>query len=139
MKQHHIIDLMQDGYTTVKCVFPGSGRPYTYKALNGAVEVGDICVIVGPENNLKLVEVVQVDDYPDIDTDSNIKYKWIVQKVDLTLYKQLRDQEQEALKLLREVEWKGKQKELKDRLKAEGITASSVKRLGETLKVDKES
>lgn len=66
-------------------------RVYTYKALKTmGLSVGDSVVVDSPKNGLVVVEVVRVDDFVDINLNSDIYYKWVVQKVDLTDHNNLK-------------------------------------------------
>lgn len=62
---------------------PSYGKTYSYKALKKwSIEEGDK-VIVAVNGYFKIVEVVSVSDPAPKD---NIKYKWIVQKLDTSAY-----------------------------------------------------
>lgn len=67
-----------------------NGRVYTYKAhKNMELKVGDQ-VVVEVNSELKVVTVVEVHEFPQIDyTQSNTFYKWVVSKVDFGQYNQL--------------------------------------------------
>ena len=103
MKQHHILALLQNGYTTIQVQFELGGRLYTYKA-RGTIAVGDIVVVDTPSRGLSTAQVVVVHPSPRIDIDSNIQYKWIVQVVDRTEYDRVAAQEQQFLDTMIEIE-----------------------------------
>lgn len=65
-------------------------RAYAYKVLlTDAVQVGDSVVVPHHRDGLAVATVVAVDIAPQIDVESDIEYKWIVQKVDKTRYDQI--------------------------------------------------
>lgn len=70
---------------------PTSGqRAYAYKVLlTDAVQIGDSVVVPHHRDGLAVATVVAVDNAPQIDVESDIEYKWIVQKVDKTRYDQI--------------------------------------------------
>lgn len=88
VKSNHILSLLQDNYSTVGVSFSQASdtvsKLYAYKTRLPLV-VGDMCVVeVGTE--LKVVRVTELHDFPNIDLDSNIEYKWIIQKVEREEY-----------------------------------------------------
>lgn len=65
-------------------------KAYAYKVLLiDAVQVGDSVVVPHHRDGLAVATVVAVDIAPQIDVESDIEYKWIVQKVDKTRYDQI--------------------------------------------------
>jgi hypothetical protein len=110
---HHLLSLLQTGFTTIKVRFPAdlapasthpahsrtTGQPldqgqlYTYKHM-GAVYVGDTVVVDSPHSGLCCVRVVEVDDTPRIDLSAKFVYKWTVQRVDKTEYLAMLDREE---------------------------------------------
>lgn len=110
MNKKHIVHLLQQGYVTihVQFSFTSSNNPrfYTYKAKH-PIAVGDYVIVeTGTNNPCKLFTavVMKVDDFADIDTHSDIDYKWIVQKVDMTEYNKIKNQEKEFLDSLKVIE-----------------------------------
>lgn len=84
-----IASLMIDGLKSVKVKFSiNSDKLYTYKTLLTDLEVDDFAIIKNYDT-YKVVQVVEIDDIPDLNIDSNIEYKWIVQKVDVEQYNEL--------------------------------------------------
>jgi hypothetical protein len=75
---------------------------YTYKA-RGAIAVGD-SVVVEAHGALCIATVVGVDAAPRLDLDSDLDYKWIVQRVDRTEYDKAQYEEQEFADTLQHVE-----------------------------------
>lgn len=98
----HIASLLQTGYYTVGVMFLEDRNPeaqrkiYTYKVPNTVkLEVNDR-VIVKVVDDLKLVKVMEIHPEPQIDLNSKVPYKWIVQKVDVEGHTKLMEAEQEV-------------------------------------------
>lgn len=70
----------------VKVIFNQFSKGYHYKT-NLNLEVGDLVIVKTP-SEYKVVEVFQIGCEVD-EENSDIEYKWIVQKLDLTNYHQL--------------------------------------------------
>lgn len=128
MKQKHLYSLIDRSYTTIEVVFPedlekaeeaaravrkrfndetirGAFRTYTYKSpLACCVAAGDHVVVDTPSSGLRVVYVVAVHAQPEIDLDANHDYKWIVQRVDLSVYNDLNKREAEFKATMLEVE-----------------------------------
>lgn len=120
-----IASLMIDNLKSVKVkFFKDSEKLYTYKTLLTDLEVDDF-VVVSNNNYYKVVQVVEIDDIPDLNIDSNIEYKWIVQKVDAEQYNELIQMEYDI-----SVELK--------RLQQKSIVSKAKDLLAETLGIDKE-
>jgi len=94
MKNKHLITLLQDNYTTVKAVFAGGEKEYTFKS-DIDFEDDDLAV-VHVNGIFKIVRIVSTDGIPDIDLDAEFEYKWIVQKIDRTEYHRKMELEKEA-------------------------------------------
>ena len=90
-----------ENFYTVGVSFKNSGKVYTYKAAKDIkLEVED-CVIVQTVYGFEIVDVVRVDeDASGIDLSLNCKYKFIVQKIDLTQYNELSAKDISTAKLL---------------------------------------
>ena len=116
MKQHHILNAMQNNFTTIEIKFlnndnvdfpvdvedadgnsllkvPGwisqpidSRKAYTYKALRDTCEVGDYVNILAPGSTLKVGVITEVHEAPLINFEADFEYKWIVGKIDLRAY-----------------------------------------------------
>lgn len=92
MKPNHVISLLQGSYTTVDVRFDLLSKLYTYKTRLSLVK-GDWAVVL-VKNVLKIVEVISVHSAPKIDYEAPYDYKWIVQKVDMTMYEKTVKEEQ---------------------------------------------
>ncbi len=83
--------------TIVSAQFQGRTRPYNFKTILN-LRNGDKCVAeVGPNNNLKTVEIVGVKQ----PYDSGINYKWIVGRIEKEA---MRKAHYERLEILRSKE-----------------------------------
>lgn len=106
MKRHHLLNLIQDNYTTIRVVFnDDTRRGYTYKApLAAGVVENDFVVVDSPHSGLVTARVIKVDERPKIDLDADYGYKWIVQKVDRTQYDETVDRERRFLQEMADIE-----------------------------------
>jgi hypothetical protein len=121
MKTNHLISLLQEDYTTVKVRFSqdnsktfNSPKLYTYKTRE-KFSVDDYAVVM-VAGHLQIVKVEEVDDCIDLDFDSGIEYRWIVQRIDLANYETLMEQEKEVSDLIRKAENKQKLKQLRENM-----------------------
>lgn len=107
MRQNHIISLSQKGFSTVAIVFEMTNEPkkaWTYKAPNSLeLTVGDL-VVVQANTSFKVGKVAEVHAEPQIDTDSDIDYKWVIDKVDLTLFNKIQENEEAFLAQLKKMQ-----------------------------------
>ena len=78
--------ILSEDVITIQVVFKATkDRTFTYKALREHnIEVGDVVVVPAAREGItySLARVVGVDDYCNIQADTEILYKWIVCKVD---------------------------------------------------------
>lgn len=120
-----IASLMINELKSVKVKFSiNSDKIYTYKTLLTDLEVDDFAIIKN-HDTYKVVQVVEIDDIPDLNIDSNIEYKWIVQKVDDERYNELVQMENDI-----SIELK--------RLQQKSIVSKAKDLLAETLGIDME-
>ena len=96
----NIAAILREDAKTCSVKFPGdngipSGNSYTY-VTHFPLEVGDLVVIpTGVTNALKIAEVVTVDDDLEIEPNSDIKYKWVVDVVNIKAARENRDRNNE--------------------------------------------
>lgn len=123
MKQKHLYSLLDQTFTTVRVKFERKSqqeieqslrhkhgaspiqrpwaddydrgeRAYVYKVPKAwNVAVDDQLIVLTSQSGLSIVTVVHVDLEPDIDIDANHDYKWAVQKIDLTEFRDLTERE----------------------------------------------
>lgn len=140
---NHLVALLQEDYTTVGVVFntspeqarraqndvptsqqaPWAQHPqqaqekqYTYKCQFKDVEVGDM-VVLPPSSEGKMPSIgtiVRVDDEPQLNFESGIEYKWLLDKVDTTGYAAILEKEKQMMNVLRASERAKQRKELVD-------------------------
>jgi hypothetical protein len=80
-------------------------QSYVYKVPKAwDVKAGQHLVVLDPGGDLAVVNVLRVDEAPDIDVDANFDYKWAVSKVDTTEYLALNKREKEFGGAMLEVE-----------------------------------
>jgi hypothetical protein len=80
-------------------------QQFTYKVpKDSGLKAGDAVVVDSPRNGLVIARVHEVHDYPKLDLDSDIEYKWIVQKVDVSDYVANLEREAKFREALVEVE-----------------------------------
>lgn len=102
-----MVSLLQENLRTVKVRYaPSETKSYTFKTRDKSINIDDF-VVTNPglkEGNFSVGQVVSIDEQPDFDPDSNLRYHWIVCKVDLKCYQALVEQDEQAYKLLIEAE-----------------------------------
>lgn len=130
MKQDHL--LLQD-FITVSAVFCAdvsidtllddnwldnelNSLTYTFKATASmGLAVGDLAV-AHARDKLAIVAITDVHDVPQIDPNANFDYKWLIQKIDLTDYKNNLAQDQAYKVLMARLALVERKKALSERL-----------------------
>jgi len=99
--QNHLVELLAKNFYTIGISFEHSSKVYTYKvALDIELEVDDK-VIVDITSGLTIVNVIRVDkDASGIDLTMDVKYKFIVQKLDTTQYDELCEKDKSIGKVI---------------------------------------
>lgn len=94
MDANQIVQALQSGYISIHCSFwdfrteTWSDKIYSYKALRSQnIAIGDQVIVDTPSGEPKVVTVKSVEEFPEFDP--NIKYKWIIQRLDRTKYEEL--------------------------------------------------
>ena len=90
-KYENLVAVLNDNITTVKIRFYSGDKLYTYKCpvkIADTLEVGDQVL---PEKAGEVLGinggyVAEIDFEADIDPQSRIAYRWVIQKVDRTIY-----------------------------------------------------
>lgn len=95
MNPHYLQTIMDETIKTVGVRFDKSvhAKTYTYKTRLDLEPGDDVLVCVSGE--FKIVYVVEVHDVPNIDEHSRADYKWIVQKLDMSAYQDMLDEDEE--------------------------------------------
>ncbi len=139
MKQHHLLSLLQNDFTTIHVAFrsdidnavsaPSNGgtsgfettrspkpkvpRTYTYKALiTDELKADDFVVVDHPKGGPMVGLVISVDAVANIDVDADFEYKWIVQKINRVPYETRLKKESEFLETMKAVEREAQRSEL---------------------------
>lgn len=100
----NIAALLRTDARTVGCAFTDGGRIYTYVSDDPAIQVDDLVVVPaadidrnGHHADFKVVRVARVDEDVQIEPNSDVRYKWIVGRVDM-------DRHQRSMKVNEEIE-----------------------------------
>jgi len=103
-------------FKIVNVVFaPYTGtKSYSYKTLLTDLELGDKVAVWVKNTELKIVEVVSILDPLEVDLDPNIRYAWIVQKIDTTHFDQCLEMENKLMEKLRVATVRKRRAELRD-------------------------
>lgn len=105
MRENHVLSSIQKGFHTVSVAFEQKptkeSSVWTYKSPDQLeVVVGDR-VVVQANNTFKVGTVMEVHDEPQISLDSNYDYKWVIDKVDFSIFNAILKNEEEFTKSLR--------------------------------------
>jgi len=130
--------LLLDQIDTVQVTFDakyieGLSKLYTYKVKKGYVQEGDLALILDTQQQFKVVQVVSVDDAPNIDPFAAYEYKWIYQKVDASIYDTCMAAEDELMEWLRKSERTSLVKKVQDELK-ESMTPEAIEATTKAIK-----
>lgn len=109
VKTNHMLSMFQENYTTILVAYVGEPmkKLFTYKApMDHNLQIGDeVIVPVGDADEFgfqakRLARVELVHSAPEIDYDSNIVYRWVIQKVDYTRYNEILETEKKFKELM---------------------------------------
>jgi len=128
--QNHEEELLLNDYYTVGVVFSNEtlAKQYTYKVDNKIeLEAEDLVVILA-DTQFKIVRVRIVHDEPNINFASSVSYKYIVDKVDLTIYNELNKRSKQIKKTLDESKRRTLKKTMVENFK-EGLGNDDIKAL----------
>lgn len=124
----NLFAFLQTGARTITVNYQGYGNDYTYLTTDNSIGVGCFVVVPckpkdGPER-LSVAVVVAVDNTVKLDPKDTLKYKWVIQKIDLSAANELKAREQQVLNLLEESQRKRLVKDMLDELSAD-VTAKT--------------
>jgi len=112
-----MVSMLQEDVMTIKIVFDTSpDKLYTYKTRDKTIVVDDY-VVVNPgatEGRFNVGRVHSIDEVPDFDPESRLRYHWIVGKVDATEYNELVAMDERAYEMLINAEKHVARKKLMD-------------------------
>ena len=119
MNELNILFAANPTFKFVNVTFANSSQAYTYKTTLD-LEPGDSIIVETPRTGLTCVKVIEVLSLEQADIRENIRYKWVVQKVDTAYYDEVKAMEQEVQKAVndnrRTKMIKAMKKELEDNL-----------------------
>lgn len=123
MKDANLFAALNKNVIAVEVELQKDGKLYTYKALREwNIKEGDSLLVVVTSNNVPETKVVTAKVvHPDAACLGDIKYKWIIQKIDTAAYHDIIEKEKNFEQALLTIERDRKRDELRDEL---------VKRLG---------
>jgi len=133
MNKNHVLALLQKDYTTVNVTYEKNplkpvGTIYKYKTRDLTLKENDMVLIphpTSPECKVTAARVLSIDPEPLIDLDSNISYRWIVQKIDFTAYDLELSREEAAMKMIVNAEREAQKKKiLESFLGTDGLSSS---------------
>lgn len=133
MKTDNMAAIMMEGVRTVSVSFAGTTKQYTYLTCE-ELQVEDV-VVVPAMNEYKTAIVEEIHDTPQVDIDSGIKYKWVVQKIDFTEYDKRMAAERKFSDILKNLQFNKVRHQVKELLK-ENLGEDSVLLLENALKLD---
>lgn len=103
-----------------------------FKTFDPTIKVDDYIVVPsGTRHGITTVKVVEVD--VEVDFDSSTKVDWVIGKVEMADYEQIKAQEEAALEAIRSAEKAKKKRELREALfldNAEKIKALPISQIG---------
>ena len=138
MKIETAAALLIDGLKTVQVRYQNNpSKTYTFKTVEDLIAGDLVLVPSGADNTIKVVEVVSVDPSVVLDVDSDIEYKWVIGKVDLTNYNHITQVEVGLVQKLTEAKNKAVVNQARQALLSEyGMNDADVLQLTQGVKVD---
>lgn len=105
-------------------------RPYyTFKTFDPAVAIGDyVAIPTGTRHNMTVARVEEVD--IEVDVDSHVDMKWLVDRVDTSQRDAIEAQEAEAIQTIKSAEKRAKQEELRAKLIADNPSLNVLANIG---------
>ena len=119
MNDAYRMTLVNDQIKTVGVAFDPFGKVYTYLTILDLKEGQEVIVGTSNDNRLQVVTVVRVDEDPNIDPKSQIKYGWVLSTAGTTARKEqerLLMLEEQTLKILKTAEKRAQRKRIRKEL-----------------------
>lgn len=110
--------LLNDQLRAFHCVYEGREKetPMTFKSFDDTIKKDDLVVVpTDTRVGFTVVKVVDVD--VEVNFQSNMEVKWIVDKVDVAKYDTTIKEEENALKHIRAAEFAAQKRELAEKMK----------------------
>ena len=112
MDNSKIVFLINDQVRCLEAVYEKKGTPEWFKTFDQSLAVGDFAVVQSESrHNLVVVEVTAVD--CDVNFDSQLPLRWVVQVVNMEGFKEVLAQEAEAISAVQAAELRRKKAELR--------------------------
>jgi fumarylacetoacetate (FAA) hydrolase family protein len=119
MNDAYRMTLVNDQIKTVGVAFDPFGKVYTYLTILDLEEGQEVIVGTSNDNRLQVVTVVRVDEDPNIDPKSQIKYGWVLSTAGTTARKEqerLLMLEEQTLKILKTAEKRAQRQRIRKEL-----------------------
>lgn len=118
MNNSTIVLLINDSARAVRATYDDGNSPSLFKTLDPTIAVDDLVVVqTNTRHGMTVVKVTEVD--IDVDFDRSDDVKWIIQKVDKDAFKELLEQENEAIAAVHSAERRRKKEQLRASLFAD--------------------
>lgn len=117
MNIKQVINAIDNSFYTISVFFDDSRRLYTYKVKKSVeLKVGDLVAVCRDKNinNVSLCHVAEIHEEIQIDFDSNIDYKWIIQKIDFDSYLAQVAMDEKANKTIKQAEIQERKRQAMD-------------------------
>lgn len=102
-------------------------KNFLCKTFDQTIKVDDYVVVpTDTRHKMTVVKVIEVDVEPEMD--SSIEYKWLVGRVDCADFEEIKEKEEQAIKVLRTAQKRRKKKEVREAM-LEGLKEDEVKAL----------
>lgn len=139
MDSSKIVFLVNDHVSAVRAVYEddNSAKKYVFKCFDQSIKIGDLAVVqTGTRFGFTVVKILETN--IDVDFDSPIEFKWLVQKVDLDGFNGILAQEGQAIAAVQSAELRRKKAELRRTMfadAAENIAALPLAGIGDSTTV----
>lgn len=113
MDPSKIVFLINEEVRAVKCQYEPEGTSSVFKTFDESINVDDLVTVeTNTRHGFTVMKVTEVD--IDIDLDSSTPVKWLVSRVDLDAYSDLRRNEDAAISAVKSAEKRRRKAELRD-------------------------
>lgn len=118
MNNSMIVLLINDSARAIRAVYEDGKPADTFKTLDQSIKVDDFVVVeTATRHGMTVVKVTEID--IDVDFDSTVSVKWVIQKVDNDTFNNILEQEREALAAVNSAERRRKKEALRASLFAD--------------------
>jgi hypothetical protein len=107
--------LINNEVRAVRGIYQDEGHSAVFKTLDKTIKKDDLVVVpTTTRHKMTVFKVTETD--VDVDMDSSVKMDWVVSKVDESGYKQLLEQENDAIQKIKSAEIRKKRTDLREAL-----------------------